>query len=225
MVLIEMVLAPVIIFLFYVYIRDKYEKEPVNLLLTGLFFGALSTGLILCIDSKLEIFEPAKNTIYNDLFSAFVMSAGVEEGVKYLFLFFLVWKNHNFNEPFDGIVYAVFISLGFAMIENFVYVFSPVLGGMRTAVTRALFSVPAHGLFGVSMGYNLSFAKFDKKASGAIKAFVSPWLMHGIYNLIIFRGSYIYMLFFIPFVIFLWRQGFIAIRRHLERSPFKKTYN
>ncbi len=225
MVLAELALAPAAIFLVYIYIRDKYEKEPVNLLLTGIFFGTVSTGLVLCLDNRLDLLEPSGAQIFKDLYSAYVMSAGVEEGVKYLFLFFLVWKNRNFNEPFDGIVYAVFISLGFAMVENFVYVFNPVLGGVRTAFSRAFLAVPAHGVFGISMGYNLSFSRFGMKKGGAASAFFWPWFLHGTYNFIIFRKSYAYMIIFIPFLFYLWSGGFYAIEKHLEKSPFKKTCN
>jgi len=225
MVLAELALAPVAIFLVYIYVRDKYEKEPVNLLLTGIFFGAASTGMVLCLDYRLDLFEPEGLQIFKDMYSAYVMSAGVEEGVKFLFLFFLVWENKNFNEPFDGIVYAVFISLGFAMVENFVYVFNPALGGVRTALSRAVLAVPAHGFFGISMGYILSFPKFGLKKGNAAAAFFRPWFLHGTYNFIIFRKNYAYMIIFIPFLFYLWSQGFYAIEEHLEKSPFKKSVN
>lgn len=222
MVLVELALAPVLIFLIYIYIRDKYEKEPVGLLLTGLMFGALSTVVVLALGGLLQRLEPADGTVSSWLFTAFIASAGIEEASKYLFLYILVWRNRNFNEPFDGIVYAVFISLGFAGVENLVYVFNPQLGGLDTALARAFFSVPGHGLFGISMGYYLSFAKFEKKgAKGAVFAFVIPWLFHALYNLILLTKATGYMAVFVIFIIFLWRNAFKKMKTHLEKSPFK----
>ena len=220
--LVELALAPVLVFLIYIYIRDKYEKEPVGLLLTGLMFGALSTGVVIGLGGLIQRIEPAEGTVGSMIFTAFVASAGVEEAVKYLFLFILVWRNKNFNEPFDGIVYAVFISLGFAGVENLVYVLNPQIGGAETALARAFFSVPGHGLFGVSMGYYLSFAKFEKMGTkGAVLAYVIPWLFHASYNLILLSGAKGYMVVFVIFIIFLWRNAFHKMKVHLENSPFK----
>ena len=157
-----MALAPVIIVCFYVYIRDKYEKEPIRLLLLGVFFGLLISAPIMAVENLLTTMTPNKNFLIEALYTSFIVASGTEELFKFIILYFLVWKNKNFNEPFDGIVYAVFISLGFAGIENVLYIFNPYLGGYQTAIARAIFSVPGHGLFGVSMGYYYAIAKFNK---------------------------------------------------------------
>ena len=91
-------------------------------------------------------------------YTAFIVAALTEEGMKFLAFYFFFWKNRNFNERFDGIVYAVYISLGFAGIENILYVFT---GGYSVGVIRALTAVPAHALFGIVMGYYFGMAKFN----------------------------------------------------------------
>ena len=180
--------APVAICIVYIFIRDKYEKEPYMMLFLGLLYGVYSTIVIWAVGITLERIFPHIETPF---FSAFFSSAGIEESVKFLFLYFLVFKNDNFNEPFDGIVYGIFIALGFAWLENIIYVFHKELGGYETALARAVFSVPGHALFGLEMGYYLALAKYYHKKTDLIKTFIVPYLLHGIYNYIIFRQKII----------------------------------
>lgn len=133
---------------------------------------------------------------------AFLVAALCEEIFKLLAVYILVWKNPNFNERFDGIVYAVFVSLGFAMTENIMYVFS---NGMSTGIARAFTAVPAHAMFGIMMGYYLGLAKFSKKGklSLLLLAFFIPFLIHGIYDFILMVDiSWVLILFF-PFLTYL----------------------
>ena len=118
------------------------------MLFLGVLFGLYTAAVVYALGSFLEERFPHEETPF---YTAFFSSAGVEEAVKFLFLFFLILGNRNFNEPLDGIVYGVFVSLGFAWAENVIYVTHPILGGYETALERALLSVPGHGLFGVRM--------------------------------------------------------------------------
>lgn len=222
-ILLELALAPTIICVIYFYIRDKYEKEPIRLLLLGLLFGAYSTAIILALGGLAEKYILFDWKKWKDIYTAFITSSGIEESVKYLFLYFLVWRNKNFNERVDGIIYAAFVSLGFAGVENIIYVLNPMLGGWNTALSRAFISVPGHALFGIAMGYFFALAKFEPqhKTQYLWKAFLVPWILHGIYNLIILLASYYYMLFLFPFIIYLWYTGLKRIKIHLETSPFK----
>ena len=216
-------LAPIIICAVYLYIRDKYEKEPYRLLITGVLYGILITFPIIHTEELVLIFIPNAGVLAEAAFLSFVVASLVEETYKYAVLFFLLWKNKNLNEPYDGIIYAAFISLGFATLENFLYVFNPELGGLETGYMRAVFSVPGHALFGISMGYYFALAKLDTKRhmNCLISAFFVPWLLHGIYDFILLSGMKYLMLIFIPFLIFLWSSGFKKIKSHLENSPFK----
>lgn len=218
-------LSPILICLFYIYIRDKYEKEPYNLLIVGVIFGVVMTIPIIFTGKIIVSLMPdIDSQIFESFYKAFFVASFVEEGYKFVILFFLIWRNQNFNEPLDGIVYAVFISLGFAGIENVLYVFHPTLGGVGTAIGRAFISVPLHALFGVFMGYYFSLSKFEKekKVLTFLYAFIVPWFLHGLYNFILTSGFYYLWIPLIVVIAYMFISGLKKIKIHLEKSPFKK---
>ncbi len=222
--LINLAVAPIMIIIVYMYIRDKYEKEPWGLLFLGLFFGAFVTIPIIFTEQYLDtftanIFDKGLQALY----ISFVIAAFTEETFKFLIVYILVWQNRNFNEKFDGIVYAVFISLGFALVENIMYVVSPNYGGAYTGIMRSIFAVPAHALFGVSMGYYLARSKFEKnrKVNMLGRAYFIPIILHGIYDFILIYQNPVLLLGFIPFVLYLWVTGFRKMKEHIQASPFK----
>ncbi|MDR2903335.1 MAG: PrsW family intramembrane metalloprotease [Clostridiales bacterium] len=217
--------APVLICVFYIYIRDKYEKEPIRLLLVGLGFGILITFPIIQAENAVTALMPIGGMLFDAFYQAFAVAAFVEEGLKFAVLYCLTWRNRNLNERFDGIVYAVFIALGFAGFENVLYVLNPELGGMATALSRAVFSVPGHGFFGVTMGYYFALAKFEpeKRAKYMALGFLVPFSIHGVYDFILLSGMPFVFFVFVPFVAFLWVSGFRKMKRHLLASPFKPT--
>ena len=144
----------------------------------------------------------------------------------------IIWRNRNFNEFFDGIVYACFISLGFACIENIMYVFGAgsFFGSIGIGLTRALLSVPGHFLFGVLMGYYLALAKFDpqNRSKYLIYSLIIPMLAHGVFDYILmltsslsegipFIGT-ILLVAFIYFDIKLWKVGVRKINEMQEAT-------
>lgn len=223
MKLLEMALAPMVIVCIYIYIRDKYEREPIKLVLTGLLFGIIITAPIVFVEGWIAKRLHFENQIQEAIGISFLVAALVEEAFKYIVLYFLIWKHREFDEKMDGIVYAVFISLGFAGLENVLYVFHPALGGYNTAIARAIFSVPGHGLFGVVMGYYFALGKFEKekRVKYMVMAFAVPYLLHGVYDLILLSKIPYCMVVFLGFVIYLWRSGFNKIYKHIQSSPFK----
>ena len=116
-------LAPIFIIAIYVYFRDKYEKEPFGMLLKALLLGILIPLPIILLERFLVSIQPELTRGWSAFYNAFVVAAFSEELFKYIALFLLVWKSPHFNEKFDGIVYGVFVSLGFAGVENILYVF------------------------------------------------------------------------------------------------------
>jgi len=218
--LIQLALAPVLLLLFFMFIKDRYEKEPIILLFVGTLYGVYLAAPVLANDVLLMNIEIGKK--YPVLFSSFVTSAANEEGFKLLFLGFLMHKNKEFNEPVDGIVYSVFIALGFAAAENLIYVLSPSLGGVGTALQRAIFSVPGHGLFAIAMGYYFAYWHYYKKGIKYLfLSFLVPWLLHGFYNFILLVDVSWYLFIFIPYQLMLWTGGIIKINTLLKASPFK----
>jgi RsiW-degrading membrane proteinase PrsW (M82 family) len=219
--LLALALIPVFILLFYVYFRDKYEKEPIGLLIMSIAAGALITIPIVLCERMLTSLNPTTNAIMGAVYNSFVVAAFTEEIFKFFALFLLIWRNKAFNERFDGIVYAVFISLGFAAVENVLYVFNY---GTKIGLIRAFTAVPAHALFGTAMGYYFAKAKFrnSKQIYYFIMALAIPILLHGIYNFIL-MSKYTYFLFlFIPFLLFIWRKGFIWMKDLSDKSIFRK---
>ncbi len=203
--------APVVIILVYIYFRDKYEKEPFSLLLKTISAGAFITIPVIYTESWLEKYMGYFPGYQAVIYQAFFVAGFTEEFFKFIFLYYLIWRNKEFDERIDGIVYAVFISLGFALVENLMYVYK---FGTITGYARALTAVPAHALFGVTMGYYFSFAKFynKRKIWNLLSALIVPALLHGIYDFILMSQNGYYFIVFIPFVYYLWRSGFRKIQ-------------
>lgn len=210
--LVIIALAPIAIILLYVYIRDKYEREPLSLLLKSLILGALGVVPISLVEDWLSRYIIHFDGLEAAAYNAFVVAAFTEEVFKFLALYVLIWRNREFDERFDGIVYAVFVSLGFAAVENVMYVFS---FGPTTGLLRAITAVPAHALFGISMGYYFALSKFESSntARNMFRALAVPILLHGIYDFIL-MSRHPYLLFvFIPYLIYLWRFGFLKLKK------------
>ena len=213
-------LAPVLIILFYIYFRDKYDKEPLGLLLKALLVGIVVVVPVIFTGRMLMNLMPQSSKVAAAAYHAFVVAGSTEELFKFLALYLLVWKSPSFNEKFDGIVYAVFVSLGFAGVENVLYVMD---GGMQTALARALTAVPAHAIFGITMGYYLGIAHMYKELQGPYlaRALLVPILLHGIYDFILMVEVGWLLLLFIPYVIALYIMGIKKMKEHSDSSIFK----
>ena len=223
MTLLTLAIAPVLICLFYIYIRDKYEKEPLGLLFTGVIYGIIITAPIVHFENFVTLFIPNGGVLMESFYLSFIVAAFVEESFKFIVLYFLIWHNNNFNEPFDGIVYGAFISLGFAGIENVMYSLNSQFGGISTALGRGIISVPMHGVFGISMGFYFAMARFypEKKGKYLAFAYFMPWLIHGVYDFIIIANLPLVMAFVIGYTVFFLNFSYKKMQIHLELSPFK----
>ena len=210
MLLLALAILPVIVLATYIYVKDRFQREPLPLLLLALFCGALTTIPILFVERFLQSVSPYEG-LQGALYTAFVVAGCTEEAFKLLALYLLIWRNRHFDEYFDGIVYAVFVSLGFAGVENIMYVFG---GGVGTGILRALLSVPAHFLFAVVMGYFFALAKFYKNRRwNMLMAFLVPMLLHGIFDGLLMVADVsellqgVCLVGFIIFDIILWKIG------------------
>lgn len=212
--------APVVIILIYVYIRDKYEKEPLGLLFKTLLAGALTTIPIMLVGIWLSEFLIYFTGLHAAAYTAFVVAGLNEEFFKFAALVFLIWRNKEFDEKFDGIVYAVFVSLGFALVENIMYVDRY---GQEVAFIRALTAVPVHAALGITMGYYFSLAKFlqKRRTINFLTALLMPVLLHGIYDFILMSQHEMYLLIFIPFLLYLLRSGFKKMNELSDDYPYK----
>ena len=224
-VLLFLSVLPAALLIIFIYRQDKYQKEPFKSLFKAFFGGMLSVVFTIVtvriIDYTIGLIPYLNQTVFYDSF----ITAGIpEELCKFLVFMIFIWNDKNFDEYFDGIVYASFISLGFATVENIMYVMP---GGIGTGIVRALISVPAHFLFGVILGYFLSLAKFnsDKKGRYIIIGLLIAMAAHGLFDwLLMFSdriggalSSFIYT-FFIAGDVMLWRLGIRLIKKHQNNS-------
>jgi len=136
---------------------------------------------VLMIAESLKPWMPVDDALLQALYTAFALAACPEELMKYCVLVFYCLKLKDFDEPMDGIVYGVTVSLGFATLENILYVMS---GDMQVAITRALTAVPAHALTGAIMGYFIGsiLRTPEKRTRLLILALLIPTLLHGAYD-------------------------------------------
>ncbi len=218
--LIMMALAPIAILLFYVFIRDKYEKEPYRLLLIGVVTGFVLTYPIIALERILVDMMPVGSTKFEAFYLSFIVASLVEEGLKFLAVIILVWGNRNFNEKYDGLVYAVFIALGFASCENIMYVTSETLGGVETAILRSIISVPAHCFYGIFMGYFLAKAKYVKPIN-MLFAFLVPFILHGTLDFILSVEFRLNIFTLVTYIIVLAIISLLIMKKYVEESPFK----
>ena len=218
--LLLLALAPAVVIMIYVYFRDKYEKEPINLILKGLLLGAIIIFPVGLVENYILGFGKTFETIPKAVWDGFIAAGATEEAFKYFMVFILIWRNRNFNEKFDGIVYAVSVALGFATIENLFYVFSE--NSMQVGLLRAFTAVPGHAIFGVVMGFYLGLARFSEHNKGKwlLRAFIVPWILHGFYDFIIMSGYHVLILAFIPFLIFMYRMGLKRMKEFNQESIF-----
>ena len=204
---------PAIFFMIYIYRNDDKEKEPPLLLLKCIIGGLLAVPIAIILEMiaeavviyLLENVVSATRVNYGVLTAIFV--GLIEEGAKFFFLYIFTWKDKEFNYRFDGIVYAVFVSLGFAALENVFYVFNY---GTGVALQRALLTIPGHMRFAVYMGLYYGHAKVseavnnpDAKALNLKAAYAFAVLLHTIFDATLMVESDIGLIIFFIFVIIL----------------------
>lgn len=185
-------IAPVAVASWYIYKKDSEQPEPTNWLIKAFFYGVLSVFLSFAFSGPLcEIFGLEDNvesfdSIGHAFSFAFLAAAIPEELAKFIMFCFLLRKNPFFDEKFDGIVYAVFVGMGFAGLENIMYLISGLedWSWIGTGIARAFFAIPGHFVFAVLMGYYYSLYRFyiDRSLKTKILILVAPILAHGIYD-------------------------------------------
>ncbi|AFS79193.1 RsiW anti- sigma factor protease PrsW [Gottschalkia acidurici 9a] len=214
-------IAPAISIAIVVYISDKYEKEPIHLLIKTFILGALSVIPTLIVERALTIFNIFPGLI-GVFYTSFIVAGFTEEFFKRSVIVNFIYKNKNYNERLDGIVYSIFSALGFATIENIMYVVFRFNYNAYVGLYRGILSVPAHCIFAVSMGYYLSLAKYSKdevkKRSYLRKSLYIPVILHGIFDFILMSNVPLYSILFIPYAIYLWRSNQKRIDRYILES-------
>ena len=235
-------LLPAVALCIYVFLKDRVEKEPVGLLLGLFLLGAVSCFPAIFLELAFSglfggIGESAENAqgiarYLSVAWENFVGVALVEEACKWVILYLVTRNSKHFDSLFDGIVYAVFVSLGFAALENVLYAFG---FGMGTTLTRAFTSIPGHMFFGVMMGYYYSWWHAQKiaqnyerelRASGIIggarsqfrpgtllwRSLLYPVFLHGMYDFTCSMQTGWMILMFFAFLIILYVHSFRTVK-------------
>ena len=224
-------LLPTIALLVYVYKCDYRQPEPIGQLVKAVVYGVISIGVSLCISYPfgfIGLYPSEVLTVGDAIRSSFFSAAIPEELAKLFMLWLFLRKNKYFDERLDGIVYAVCVSLGFAGLENILYVLQDG-EWLTTAITRAIFAVPGHFCYGVLMGYFYSMYKFSEynRRWNVAMIIVAPVVLHGIYDALLFAMdtipewlAVIFLLAFLVFCFYMWKWAKRSIQRHANTDAF-----
>ncbi len=244
--------APSLFLLTFFYLKDRYEREPLLQILMafglGLYSMIAAQGMATTAEGWVSAEWLATGGEWARLFDAFVLSGAIEELAKWVVLILAIYHWDEFDEPLDGVVYGVAVALGFATLENFLYVLR---FGLGIAWQRALFAVPAHALFGATMGYYAGRAKLgdgdpprvpNPSRDGPLAAeprsvhamrgptlwldrilcLVAPIVFHGLYDYALHHGLgwRVWVAISIGSLA-LWQFVLRRVRRALRASPFR----
>lgn len=216
-------ILPAVFLMRYIYRQDSIEKEPPYLLVSLVFMGVAAALVSIALEYLGQKILPAvvdENSPYYTIIFAFLVVAAVEEGTKMFFLKRRTWLDPNFNYRFDGVVYSVFVSLGFAAFENIRYVFNY---GISVSVPRAFLAIPGHMGFAVFMGAFYGRAKLCadrgenfKKNLNLCAGYLCAVFLHGFYDSCAMIGNVLSTTLFIAFVIIMYVVVIFLIRREAE---------
>jgi protease PrsW len=216
-------ILPGLLISFLIFRLDKYERESPGPMVLAFVLGAVAT--IPAVQFEKWIFGlvalEGPPGLLRAMLLAFLVIALIEELIKFLILRYAAYPHAFFNEPFDGIVYAVLIAMGFATAENVVYADR---FGLETVLVRSLTAVPAHLMFGIIQGYYAGLARFKVGQSLPLlrKGLFISLLMHGVYDLLIIQrwAQWLFVLATAALYLSLY-YGSKLVREHQNNSPFR----
>lgn len=210
--------TPCLALLYFFYRLDRFRPEPTLAVLRAMLVGALCVIPALGLQKMVYAVpdSPGELGLW-----AFLVVAFSEETCKLIGVFLVVYRGQELVEPYDGIVYCVAVSTGFALVENLYFVW---LAGLEIGILRALLAVPCHALFGVAMGFFLGRARFASpraELSLTLWALLSAVTMHGLYNFVLVQPELNLMVGVLPLVGVFWLVGLHQAERSGLFSPFR----
>lgn len=245
LILLVISILPIILLSIYIYKKDT-NKEPKKLLLKLFISGIVTAILVILVSVILRFISPVfafdseDLSLFELVINIFIGVALVEEFCKWLMAYRVSYKNKEFDEFYDAIVYCVFVSLGFACLENLLYIFTKgalnkkFVDSLTTGISRAFLSVPGHVCFGIYMGYYFGLAKIaDLNNNKALKnknlfmSILIPTLLHGIYDYCIFSKISILMILDLIFVVFMFIHAHKKIKKvskHNKKIKYQDNY-
>jgi RsiW-degrading membrane proteinase PrsW (M82 family) len=217
--LLLLAIAPAVFWLWYFYQKDRYEPEPLAWILMIYFFGIAVTIPVAIVEGIFSLF-------LTDFFITVLIAPVVEEAGKFLVVRRTVYETGEFDEPVDGIIYAAAAGLGFATLENIIYVFSAletsVAFAIQTGLVRALISVPGHVLFSAMWGYSLGRARFlpgSRRTGIILGGLILAMASHALFNLLLYTtvGFALLILIVVPVLWFI-------VQRRIDESLRNSAY-
>lgn len=223
MVVLSLILAavaPGIALLAYFYLKDKYDAEPVRMVVRLFLVGVLIVFPTMVIQRGFMLGLGDDPFVFS-----FLISGGIEEFLKWFVIYFLLYSHSAFDEPYDGIVYAVAVALGFATLENVIYVLYN-HSSFSELILRAMLPVSGHALFGVIMGYYLGMAKFvpGQEKKFLILSLVLPVIWHGSFDFILLKTDANWIWYIVPFMSILWLRSLWKIHNANAHSPYRQIH-
>ncbi|MEN0047170.1 MAG: PrsW family glutamic-type intramembrane protease [Bacteroidota bacterium] len=217
-------IVPSLLIAGFIYWQDKYEREKAIPMLICFILGAVVTMPALFLEAKADsIGWSESESFWMTFFVAFIIVAFNEELFKFIALYLFPFQQKFFNEPFDGIVYAVMIGMGFAMVENILYVHK---FGIAETWGRAFTAVPSHGVYAIIMGYYAGLAKFntEQRWTSLFKGLLFATLLHGAYDLFLLQQELEWLM--LLSIVILYGSMFLAwrmIKAHQKGSPWREV--
>jgi len=204
-----------------IYWFDRHDREPIRMLLKVFLMGMIYVIPTVFVENLLSYYNVFAG-VFGVAFTAFIIAGLTEEFMKRRVVLKYVYFNPVFDEKLDGIVYCVMSALGFATIENIMYVVFRFPDVESVGLYRGILAVPAHMLFAITMGYYLSLAKFsdspEQFQTYLKKSLIVPATFHGIFDFILMSEIEILMILFVPFVIYLWVTNLKKLNRYYKES-------
>lgn len=230
--LFALAVAPSLLICWYIFKMDKYEREPRLHLFICFLLGIFCTLPAINMETigRRIIEEDAHNLIRTLLFATLVVGF-TEEILKFFALMLYAFPRKQFNEPMDGVVYSVMISMGFAAMENILYVQGNPTQAWQVAIARAFTAVPAHGLFAVAMGSYVGKAKFMElpidKLKFCLKGLVIAIILHGFYDFLLIQELYQLLMTLATLAIVggWYYSDKVIIKQHQDESPFRTDHH
>lgn len=232
-ILFAVAVIPVVIICAYIYIKDQ-NKEPGPLLTKLFLLGIASCFLVLLLSRIIFTIFPFMNkstnsmNFFETMAYSFIGVALVEEFCKWIMVYKMGYHNRSYDEAYDGIVYSVFVSLGFALFENLLYVINN--SSLSIGISRGILAVPGHACDAVFMGYYLSLAKLyglrgnkQLEKKNLILSIIVPTILHGFYDFCLFSRVEVLAITFYIFVIALWVFSLRKIKQLAQASTVKQT--
>ena len=211
--LLQLAVTPPLIFLVFIMYMDRSEPEPLGLIIKVMALGALSAVPAAFLEWALGLMPVITHS--GALVESFIRIAPVEEACKLAVVLLFIWNHPAFNEENDGIVYMSASAIGFAVLENILYVLHL---GFNIAIMRAVTAIPLHTFTGVIMGYSVGLAKFSNRPKlNVFKGFLLAYLFHGLYDTFGLSQSVLGWLLF-PTVILVVVCGILFLRKGRQLS-------